>query len=335
MKTIFIVLFIFVFASCSSTSKIYETAYPTLNDGKYDSEFPYKSSSKQLEEISNSIKMINVLVFYTSYLFDESSRITVSDFSQKNVINKAYQKTNYHQPASGTATIISSTIDQVVLLTCAHIIDFPDTIITYFLNESGNNTLFIESISIKADQSNFIPDFPEGGKVEIISIDKKNDLALIGKNYPANKNYNFPALEYPKGKAKELEWGSFVYAFGYPLGQKMISKGIVSSPNLDGSGTFLIDAVFNRGFSGGIVLAIRDGVPNFELVGLVRSIPADSEFVLRPAQQSGNKSFNPALPYKGEVFVDQQKTMKYGVTRVIPIEIIAEFIELNSRAAGK
>lgn len=115
----------------------------------------------------------------------------------------------------------------------------------------------------------------------------------------------------------------------------MISKGIVSSPNLDGSGTFLIDAVFNRGFSGGIVLAIRDGVPNFELVGLVRSIPADSEFVLRPAQQSGNKSFNPALPYKGEVFVDQQKTMKYGVTRVIPIEIIAEFIELNSRAAGK
>lgn len=204
MKTIFIVLFIFVFASCSSTSKIYETAYPTLNDGKYDSEFPYKSSSKQLEEISHSIKMINVLVFYTSYFFDESSKITVSDLSQKNVINKAYKKTNYHQPASGTATIISSTIDQVVLLTCAHIIDFPDTIITYFLNESGNNTLFIESISIKADQSNFIPDFPEGGKVEIISIDKKTIWLLLEKIIRQTKTIIFLRLNIPKEKPRSL-----------------------------------------------------------------------------------------------------------------------------------
>ena len=45
---------------------------------------------------------------------------------------------------------------------------------------------------------------------------------------------------------------------------------------------FLVDAVFNRGYSGGIVLAIRDGVPNFELVGLVKSVPAEYEYVMKP-----------------------------------------------------
>ncbi|OGU36191.1 MAG: hypothetical protein A2068_08275 [Ignavibacteria bacterium GWB2_35_6b] len=320
---------IFVFISCSPTSQIYETAYPTLNDGKYDSEFPYKSSSKQLEEISHSIKMINVLVFYTSYFFDEQTKLTAADLQQNNFIEKSYQKTSFHQPSSGTATVIRSSIDEVVLLTCAHIIDFPDTIITYHSNENGSATKFIESVSIKNEQSNYIPDFPDGGKVEIIAVDNKNDLALIGRKIDAKSFTNFPKLNYPKGKAKELEWGSFIYAFGYPLGQKMISKGIVSSPNFDGNGTFLIDAVFNRGFSGGVVLAIRDGVPNFELVGLVRSVPAEIEYILRPAQQNEINSFNPTLPYKGEVYIDQQKTMKYGVTRVIPIEVIEEFINKN------
>ena len=43
----FLVLFI---TSCSSVT--YEKIYPTLQDGKYDSEFPYKGCSDQLEEIS-------------------------------------------------------------------------------------------------------------------------------------------------------------------------------------------------------------------------------------------------------------------------------------------
>jgi len=326
---VFFISLVIIFFSCSPASQIYETAYPALNDGKYDSEFPYKSSSKQLEEISRSIKMINVLVFYTSYFFDEQIKVTAADLQKNNFIEKSYRKTSFHQPSSGTAVVIQSTLDKVVLLTCAHIIDFPDTIITYHINESGGSSQFIESISVKIEQSNYIPDFPDGGKVEIIAVDNKNDLALIGRKIDAKSYAAFPKLNYPKGKAKELEWGSFIYAFGYPLGQKMISKGIVSSPNFDGSGSFLIDAVFNRGFSGGIVLAIRDGVPNFELVGIVRSVPAEIDYILRPAQQKEMNSFNPTLPYKGEVYIDQQKTMKYGVTRVIPVEVIEDFINKN------
>ena len=35
-----------VLTGCSTY--IMETVYPTLNDGKYDSEFPYKNCSEQL-----------------------------------------------------------------------------------------------------------------------------------------------------------------------------------------------------------------------------------------------------------------------------------------------
>jgi hypothetical protein len=269
--------------------------------------------------------MLNVLCFYTSYFFDESSKITAADLRKPATFEKANNKTNFHQPASGTATIIHSIPGEVLLLTCAHIVDFPDTIATYFSDESGNKSRYVESVSIQTEQSCFIPDFPEGGKVDVISVDTQKDLAIVGKRFMLTPYLNFPALNYPKGKAKELEWGSFVYAFGYPLGQKMISKGIVSSPDLDGEGTFLIDAVSNQGFSGGIVLAIRDGVPNFELVGLVRSVPAETEFILRPENEK--ESFNPALPYKGEVYIERRRTIKYGVTRVIPIEIIEGFLE--------
>ncbi len=52
---------ILLFANTSCTKKIYDVVYPTLNDGRYDSEFPYKNASHQLEEISKSIKNESLL----------------------------------------------------------------------------------------------------------------------------------------------------------------------------------------------------------------------------------------------------------------------------------
>jgi len=109
----------------------------------------------------------------------------------------------------------------------------------------------------------------------------------------------------------------------------MVTKGIVSSPNKDGKGSFLIDAVFNRGFSGGIVLAIRDGVPNFEIVGLVRSVPAEYEYVLKPVPMNQSIEYNPLIPYTGDIYIDQRASLKYGITRVIAIEAIVEYLEDN------
>lgn len=325
LKKIAVVLISITLFSCSS---VYETVYPTLMDGKYDSEFPYKNSSQQLEEISNSIKLLNSIAFYTSYVFPEEKQFRLSDLKGMDFKSNAVEEIYFNRSASGTATIIHENQGNVALLTVSHIVNFPDTIISYFVNEEGNPTKIVQSISIKSKQSNYVPDLPDGGELDIILIDKVNDIALLGRKYSPLSTINLPVFKYSWGKSSDLEWGSFIYVFGFPMNYKMVSKGIVSSPQKDRH-TFLIDAVFNRGYSGGIVLAIRDGVPNFELVGLVRSVPADFQYTLHPVTKQNDIEFNPMIPYKGEVYVEREQMMRTGITKVIGIELVKELLEKN------
>lgn len=315
---------IFSILSCSSTS-ILDKVYPTLSDGKYDSEFPYKNSSQQLEEVSNSIRLINSIAFYESYVFDQKNKLTLKQLLQTDIENKAAEKVFFNRTASGTGTIIFAHQGLVALLTVAHIVSFPDTVISYFVNPDGTSSQFVESISIKSKQTNYISDFPGNGELEIILQDKNIDVAILGKKYSPNETNNLTTFSYPWGNSTELEWGSFIYVFGFPMNYKMISKGIVSSPGKE-KHTFIIDAVFNRGYSGGIVLAIRDGVPNFELVGIVKSVPAEFENTLRPLIKERDLDYNPMLPYKGEVYVDKEQVLRIGITKVIGIEIVKDFL---------
>jgi len=316
-----------LFISCSSTS-IYDRVYPTLNDGKYDSEFPYRNSSVQLEEISNSVRLINSIAFYTSYVFPEGSRILRRELIGIDARKKAVQEVFFTRTASGTATVIDVTNGAVVLLTVAHVVSFPDTIYSYFINSDGSSSIFLQSISVKTKQSNYIPNLPDDGELEIIAKDRALDVALLGNHYEPHDAISVQPFKYNWGTSSELEWGSFVYVFGFPMNYKMISKGIVSSPNKD-KNTFLIDAVFNRGSSGGIVLAIRDGVPNFELVGLVRSVPAEYEQTLRPFSKDNDFEFNPMIPYKGEIIVEREQVLRTGITKVLGIEAVRDFIVNN------
>ncbi len=332
-KSVLLVLSFLFFYSCSSFIK--DTAYPTLSDGEYDSEFPYKNSSNQLEEISKSVRMLNVMAFYQGFMFDKNYNLKRSNLSGDVLEDAASKYFNFHKTSSGTATIIYNSLGKIVLLTCAHIIDYPDTIITYYLNEDGTKSDVIESISFKADQNNYIPELPANEELEIVTSDNKLDVAILSASIKQPEIKNFPVMNYPIGYARELEWGSFVYAFGYPLGQRMVTKGIVSNPDFDGRGGFLIDAVFNKGFSGGIVLAIRDGVPNFELVGLVKSVPAEIEYVLQPSDKNVQKGINPIIPYEGDIYVEMKKSLRQGVTKVVPIESIVEYLKRNQKILEK
>jgi len=325
LKKLSLLLILVPLISCSS---VYETVYPTLNDGKYDSEFPYKNSSAQLEEISNSIKLLNSIAFYTSYIFPEDKQLKLPDLRGKDYKEIASEEIYFNRSASGTATIIYEDRGNVALLTVAHIVNFPDTVISYYVDSEGTATKIVQSISIKSRQSNYVPDLPDGGELDIILLDKTDDIALLGKKYSSQATINLPVFKYPWGESADLEWGSFIYVFGFPMNYKMISKGIVSSPQRERH-SFLIDAVFNRGYSGGIVLAIRDGVPNFELVGLVRSVPADYQYILHPVTKQPDIEFNPMLPYKGEVYVEREQMIRTGITKVIGIELVKELLEIG------
>ncbi len=316
-----------VLISCSS-HYVYKDEINVIIDGKYDSEFPHKNSSKQLEEISNCIRLINSIAFYTSYIFSDASFITINEIENINFERRANQKVYFNRTASGTATLIYKDNEKVLFLTVAHVVSFEDTIISYFVNPDGTTSKYIQSISIKTRQTNYIPDLPSGGELEIILLDKTVDVALLGKRLMPSEIVGVSTFNYPWGKSSELEWGNFVYVFGYPMNLKMITKAIVSITKKE-KNTFLIDAVFNRGSSGGIVLAIRDGVPNFELVGIIKSVPAEYRYSVYPLTKDQNLDFNPLVPYKGEFYIEKQQILRTGITKVICIEAIWDYIKTH------
>jgi hypothetical protein len=300
--------------------------YPTLSDGRYDSEFPYRGCSRQLEEISESVNMLSCIAYYRTYFFLPEEHITAAMVSSELLEARMRQSVFINSTASGTLTTLQYEDHRILALTCAHVVDFQDTIINYHIGMDRRATPFIRSLAVKEKQSNYAAVFPEGGELEILALDRQADVAFLGKKLLMDPPIALPTFRYPFGSAKDLEWGSFVYLFGYPSGYKMATKGIVSNPNRDKRGTFMVDAMFSRGFSGGIVLAIRDGVPNFELVGMIKLVSARSSIVLTPEKDGGDLVFDPAVPYKGEVFVERRTEVESGITQAVSSESIREFL---------
>lgn len=312
------ILMLLVASGC--TRIVYDRELPFTEDGKYDSEFPYRHGSKQLEEILESVKMINSIAYYVGYNFSHASQITeINDES----LDKADHVFYFNETAAGTATIIYSYEDYLALLTCNHIISFPDTVVTYFENSNR-----IRSVAFLRRQSNYVNGIPDGSDLKVIIQNSTYDLALLGRKKESS-GY-IPVFSYPLGEAKKLEWGSFVYLLGYPKGNKMITRGIVSNPNRKKDDyTYQVDALFNKGFSGGLILAIMDGVPNFELVGIAKSVSADYEYVLTPGKSYIKSDLDAYIPYTGDSYVQERSNISYGITNTTPIESVEQFLIQN------
>ncbi|MEE9190833.1 MAG: serine protease, partial [Candidatus Neomarinimicrobiota bacterium] len=293
---------------------IYEVAYPTLVDGKYDTEFPYKECADQLNDISQTIKQINYIAYYKSYQFNTESNVlisTVSDAIDKDIFdNEVY----FNETVSGTGTVIYYENNNLALLTCAHIGNYPDTLLTYFESLGDEEPTVIQNISFKIRENFFVNGIPGATDFSPLLVDQQRDIAILGKRHVLDPYRQIKVFDYPAGQSEELDWGSFVYIFGYPMGHKMVTKGIVSNPEDALSGSFIIDALFNRGFSGGIILAIKDGVPNFELVGMVKSVSASYNYALVPDLTTDDEHYNTYFPYKGSSFIKRAESINYGIT---------------------
>jgi hypothetical protein len=86
----------------------------------------------------------------------------------------------------------------------------------------------------------------------------------------------------------------------------------------------MIDAVLNRGASGGIVLAVRDGVPNFELVGIVSRLSAERTNVLSPQKLFNDQKYQTESRYEGNLYIGEIEEIKYGLTKVVSTDAIRE-----------
>ncbi len=298
-------------------------------DGLYDSAYPHTDVSDQLNRLSESVMKIYFTAYYTNYFFPGSAHVEYSH-TKEAIASKQYSNDiSFNRSSFGTATVIANERGNIVLLSCAHIGSFPDTIISYYEREDTHGPHYVESIAIKNFSTHFVEHKTLKGDLELLASDQEKDLALFGIKQPVESSYWVPAFPYPFGDFKNLTWGSLVYMMGYPIGHKMVTQGMVSPTEEKESHTFMVDALFNKGFSGGVVLAVKDGVPNFELVGLAKSISAQTEFFLTPDSKDVLNYSNSFAAYDGDIFVSSQRTLHYGVTYCVTIDAICSFINEN------
>ena len=218
---LFTILIVVTAFSC--VRRTYNAVYPTLSDGRYDSEFPYRNCSKELDAVSRSVKKLYCIVEYDRYIFSDDNVFTPSILDGADIKKMDVEKRFFSESVHGTATIIKNDNYRLMVMTCAHVVNYPDTIFSFFTDEYGQESRYLESVSIKKRQLNFIRDLPDNGLLEIIKIDKDLDIAFLGKKFD-NANVQISVFNYPTGKAKNLEWGNFVYIMGYPAGYQMITS---------------------------------------------------------------------------------------------------------------
>ncbi len=299
-------------------------------DGEYDSEFPNLAASQALEEISQAIKQINSVTFYKSYHFPSGLRLQDYGSLDSVLAKVTTQSEVINNSVYGTATILHRTSNKILFLTSAHVVSAPDTIRFYWM-EDGQE--YLEGVAVKLNQTDSVLDLPGIGSVEvkILKMDTENDIALLAGAIETFQDVAVPVFNYPIGKSRELKLGSFVYLIGYPMGLKMITSGLVSTKNYKKTGSFLIDIPFNEGMSGGIILALRDGPPHFELVGLAKSVSANRINVLTPSEERGLEYYSSNYPYEGDTFVKQLNIIHYGVSFTTSSEEILQFFKENEK----
>ncbi|MGM0589850.1 MAG: S1 family peptidase [Bacteroidota bacterium] len=307
-----------------------------VNERRYLSAFPQRNTSKALQDAFGPIKKINSIAYYDFFTIDPELRLTRKEINQYPLEQIKANKTFVTQSSAGTATIISTNYRSLALLTCDHVVSKPDTTYQYHLDETGKQTKYVKSVSVKTNQQNLIYGFPELGSFKIIANDPSKDIALLSVNIDSFENLELDIFNLPTGQPEKLEWGTFVYILGYPKGFKMVTRGIVSNPNDVTRGSYMLDALFNPGISGGMILALRGTDQHFEWVGMARSTQITTKKVLTPDPQNLN-DLQLYTPYSGTPYVDNINSINYGVTRPISVTDIKNFlldIETELRDAG-
>ncbi len=297
-------------------------------DGKYDSEFPAAPVSKAINRAVQSVFLVNSLHFYRGYDFDFDEKITIDDVKSGRFPGREDTPIIYERPSAGSATLIYNRNGKMAFLTCAHTVNADDTLITYY-KIGENKTEYISTMLILVKQQINLVSVPGKEDVEILAVDKKKDIAVIGKQVSPDKAKGYFVFPYPVGNAKELDWGTLVYVIGYPYGKKMVSQALVSSPNYDWDHSFLIDATLYRGVSGAVVMALRDGPPHFELVGIARALSAETLYYLTPEDSYKKKALPVRREYEGKLYVEPHLKVAYGLTFTVSSEAIRDFFERN------
>ena len=211
-----------------------------IKDGKYDNHNAFVDESKySLEEILESIEMI---VCETEY------RLQYTD-NQGTVVSE-----NIKTKMLGTGIVIEKRDGKAYIITNYHVTDSAYSKEGVICTELSRRVYVFKS---------------DGFRKEIdakkVAYDKNLDLAIL----EVKDSKDFKKFPYKIGNSDELSPGDFVWIAGNPHGlEDYVLKGNVSKTKYPGQADyFMIGCDVQPGYSGGAVIAIRDG--EYELVGIV------------------------------------------------------------------
>lgn len=270
--------------------------------------------------------MLSSVAYYRQASFTRPSGWPADQQITDRIWRAADTVTTFSQSVVGTGTVLQASLDRFALLTSAHVVTFEDTIKTYFI--VNDDPVGIKAFAVRVNQRNYVADIPGAGSLEVLARNDRDDIAIIGQTINTQA-LMIPVFSLPPGHGRDLTWGSFVYVVGYPVGMRMVSTGIVSQPERDDQNAFLTDVVFNRGMSGGAVLAARSEGSSLEWVGIVTSSSANTEYVLEPDVENLHEDLQSGAPYEGEMYARRIQRIRYGVTMAVSIDAIRKLAREN------
>lgn len=316
----YLILLLFAILLNSCNRIFFKNNTPTL---EYVSVFQTPQIREKFEILERSVVKLNIYVSYQLAVFSPGSNVLPAQVSDESVLLNTMARVVRNESFNATAFVVSADNEYFYLLTCAHSVVFPDSLITYDsrANESGER--YVISYAKKTGQLLQLH-MPSGvQEAEILKFDKKTDLALLRCQRRAFIDLIYPALPDPKSGGG-VNRGDLLWIPGFPAGKSMLVQGIAGKA--DNDGVFITDAPLSEGYSGAPVFAYSNILENFLLVGVGRSVAAKSDYVLKPEKGIHETAYNQVLPYQGQTFVSIENRPVAGVSYVIGAETISDFL---------
>lgn len=292
----------------------------------YSTAFPGPGQEDNLSSALPSIRMLSSVGYYRQANFSAPDGWPADRPVTDRIWRSADTVSTFSQSVVGTGTILQASRNRIALLTSAHVVTFDDTLTTYYIEDG--DPVGIRTFAVRIRQRNYVADIPGAGSLEVLARNDRDDIAIVGQAIET-RGLTVPVFPLLPGRGGDLAWGSFVYVVGYPVGLRMVSSGIVSQPHRDDRNAFLTNLVFNRGMSGGAVLAARSGGAPLEWVGIVTSASASTEYILTPEIGKLHDDSRSGEPYEGEIFVKRDQRIRYGVTIAVSIDAIRKLAREN------
>lgn len=314
---------LFGISSCASN----KTAQKHIPSSYYKKDASQTRIGEWSRENMDLVARVQGTVFYRTYQFDPNQQqLTREDFADTDFEEHSLGIITQNESRAGTAVVLSESNGNTALLTADHIVNYPDTVWHFHENSPFSNNQIVKAVSVKARSSYSVFIGDNFGPADLIINNRSLDLAVLSTRFEIDDDLITGSVK--AGDSDRLEWADFIYAIGYPKGIKMITSGIVSKTDRLHSNGFSTDASFNRGFSGGMILAINSETSMPEWVGMLSSSTSSIEYVLIPEQVNMN-DYRPEIPYTDTIYIERKNRINYGITHAVSINQIRIFLEQN------